>query len=348
MAGRSGITIFPFRRYRYPSDPMLDILKFLRPRKPETPDSSTQLLLPVEINGKWGYIDARGELAIDAQFDSVGSFEEGRAAVEVDYDYGFIDSSGSIVVPPQYEEVGDFSEGLAEICLDGRWGFIDAQGELRLEPQYGMVTPFKESLAAVSVGLGSGHYFINSEGGQVIDGKFDALHPFREGKASASLNGNWGYIDKTGAWFIRPCFEHADAFSEGRASFGVFHNGHRIWNYVSADKEYIFATIEDCPMAADPFSEGLAFVRRQHDYKHGFLDSSGELVLPAKYEASSGSYFKDGLAPVRVGQKYGVIDRRGEFVVAPKFAQLFYKGEGIFAEVGGAYINKGGNYIWQP
>jgi WG containing repeat len=87
MAVRSGITIFPFRRYRYPSDPMLDILKFLRPRKPETPDSSTQLLLPVEINAKWGYIDAHGELAIDAQFDSVGSFEEGRAAVEVDYDY---------------------------------------------------------------------------------------------------------------------------------------------------------------------------------------------------------------------------------------------------------------------
>jgi len=49
----------------------------------------------------------------------------------------------------------------------------------------------------------------------------------------------------------------------------------------------------------------------------GYIDLSGKLVVPAKFDESNG--FKDGLAPVRQGRLWGFIDKSGEFVIQPQF-----------------------------
>ena len=51
--------------------------------------------------------------------------------------------------------------------------------------------------------------------------------------------------------------------------------------------------------------------------KWGFVDETGELVIPYKYEQASGFY--EGLAAVRVKGKWGYIDKSGEVVIPFKY-----------------------------
>lgn len=90
----------------------------------------------------------------------------------------------------------------------------------------------------------------------------------------------------------------------------------------------------------NPFSEGLASV--SDGEKYGFIDTTGKLVIPMKYEMLSESepdinksflydrrginsgpfgavYFSQGLCAVNENGKYGFIDKTGNFVIPPQF-----------------------------
>ena len=72
-------------------------------------------LFPIEKNGKWGYIDRLGNIAIQPTFEAVGEFSEGLAAVELVGRWGFIDENGNVVVEPRFSRAYHFSEGLARV-----------------------------------------------------------------------------------------------------------------------------------------------------------------------------------------------------------------------------------------
>jgi hypothetical protein len=92
-------------------------------------------LFRVVKDGKVGYIDATGNLAIPHRFDLPSGdlanwdFMEGFAPVQNGGKWGFIDSAGALVIPAIFEWAGPFSEGRALVRLgaDGppyRIGFI--------------------------------------------------------------------------------------------------------------------------------------------------------------------------------------------------------------------------------
>ena len=66
------------------------------------------------------------------------------------------------------------------------------------------------------------------------------------------------------------------------------------------------------------FVDGLGLVKANG--KVGFVDETGELVIPYQYDEAYP--FEDGLARVRVGGKWGVIGRSGNEVVEPQYARL--------------------------
>ena len=61
--------------------------------------------------------------------------------------------------------------------------------------------------------------------------------------------------------------------------------------------------------------EPLAAVRI--DGKFGYIDKSGELVIPAKYNRAW--KFSEGLGKVLLNNKFGFIDKDGSFVIMPQF-----------------------------
>ncbi|MEJ1933162.1 WG repeat-containing protein, partial [Nostoc sp. NIES-2111] len=59
------------------------------------------------------------------------------------------------------------------------------------------------------------------------------------------------------------------------------------------------------------FSEGLASVKTESG-KWGFINRQGNIVIKPQFDEVSN--FSFGLARVRIGKKYGYIDKYGKYV----------------------------------
>lgn len=63
-----------------------------------------------------------------AQIQYADYFYEGIACVKKDGKWGYINTKGEEVIPFKYEEAKLFSEGLAPVKKDGIWGYVDTKG----------------------------------------------------------------------------------------------------------------------------------------------------------------------------------------------------------------------------
>lgn len=86
-------------------------------------------------DGKYGFINAKGEVAIPFQFEKpCGVFSDGMASYTDSTDMvGFINKLGEIVIPAQYSYVEKYSDGLAYVTNDEAMGFIDKTGNMVID-----------------------------------------------------------------------------------------------------------------------------------------------------------------------------------------------------------------------
>jgi hypothetical protein len=71
-------------------------------------------LYPANNNkqGKSGYLNEKMQTVIPFKFDKVMPFSEGYAVVVVDDKYGFINTKGEIVIEPQFDYAKGFIDGV--------------------------------------------------------------------------------------------------------------------------------------------------------------------------------------------------------------------------------------------
>lgn len=74
------------------------------------------------------------------------------------------------------------------------------------------------------------------------------------------------------------------------------------------------------------FSEGLAPFSPD-GLTYGYADTSGKVVIPPKFKVAKG--FKDGTAVVK-GTLWGVIDRRGRYLIKPEYLAVVPANYGLF------------------
>lgn len=176
------------------------------------PQTFSEKLLPVEKDGKWGYIDTSGSFAIEPKFSMACLFSEGLAYAEKDGEAGFVNKEGNwiksekAVFPVKCLDTRNekgFSEGLIAV-MDReirKYGYMNTNGRFVIKPVYDFVYPFSDSLAAVVL-EGKGFY-INKKGEKVFKKEFKWTCPFCEGVARVKDNLGWGYIDKSGRYIWR-------------------------------------------------------------------------------------------------------------------------------------------------
>jgi len=183
--------------------------------------------LSVMKDGKYGFLNQAGEMAIDYQWDRADSFSGGLAAVLKDGKWGYIDSTGILLVPCSIEAkfIGSYSDGLAYICNeDYMYGFIDRTGEIIIPAKWDYVLPFSNGVAAVrdsdkKWGL------IDKQGHTVAKCEWDGMQVYdnmicvRKFTSSNPDNGNgiggvYGFINTSGKIVI-PCEYDYAVYSEG-------------------------------------------------------------------------------------------------------------------------------------
>ena len=133
-------------------------------------------------------------------FDGARDFSKGLAWVKKDGKWGYINTKGEQIVECKFYDANVFNEGFAVVKKDGKWGYINTKGEQAIECKFDYANDFNEGLASVTK---DGKYgYINTKGEQVIECKFDCAWNFSEGFAKVKKDGEYGYINTKGCFVI--------------------------------------------------------------------------------------------------------------------------------------------------
>ncbi|MBK9153453.1 MAG: WG repeat-containing protein [Chloracidobacterium sp.] len=171
------------------------------------------------------------------------------------------------------------------------------------------------------------YLFIDRNQKVAIDaGSFHSARSFADGLAAVMTeDGLWGFIDRSGRLVIEPIFAEARDFSEGKAAvklpgrLPIFESSK--WMFIDKTGQVQFET--DFDIVYD-FSESYALA--QDATSVYLIDGNGKVrklfdvdVLHLGPEPNQG--LREGLLPVREmrSQKYGYIDSKSKFVIAPQF-----------------------------
>ncbi len=79
-------------------------------------------------NGKYGFVDGRGEEKIGFLYDWAEDFIEDLALVRLDGKFGFIDFDGKIIIKIMFDGASSFKNGKANVNLNGMQLYIDKLG----------------------------------------------------------------------------------------------------------------------------------------------------------------------------------------------------------------------------
>jgi hypothetical protein len=262
--------------------------------------------------GPWGYIDKTGRIVIPLQFDWAEPFSEGRAAVIFNNKVGFIDTAGRLVIDFQFDHlstnVPPFRGGYAPVYDGKQWRLIDRDG-----------APFVIARAeAVPAPRAFGEdrvvFFVKGKGDTrmgaadvagrvVIEPEYDLMGPFSDGLARVKRGDKYGFVDKDGRLAIAIQFDGAREFKGGRAQ--VFQKLTKPEEKRDKNGKYIMTVAALC----------------------GFIDRSGQLVVPYKFEVCN-DFYEDRASVFVAGQGWGIIDMEGRFVIPPQMTTIASGGAG--------------------
>lgn len=131
----------------------------------------------------------------------------------------------------------------------------------------------------------------------------------------------WGYIDKDGKYVVNPQFKEAFLFSDGLA---LVKTSDEKYGYITEDGKILINAVYK---GATCFSEELAFVTKENGFIN-CIDTKGDLKFELK-DAEQAMGFSEGLAPVRIKEKWGFIDKEGKIVINPQFEDVGSFSEGL-------------------
>jgi hypothetical protein len=345
-----------------------------------------------------GYIDRAGRLIyFRANSGSMKPFSEGLAAVHLTHEngFGYIDVSGKIAIGPcLWDHDGDlFAKGAAMVFLqNGTRGLIGRDGRWIIEPQSSEIftgydagwTRMRRGNKLVLENIHSDVIFervATEHIGRVRDGMFvNALYP-------DPSTGSDHFIGISEDGIVQFEFDSrsdlmgvAGWYSEGLMVF----NGSHQFNYGFLDKKG-HVKIEGKYKYAFPFHEGLAPVSLENADGWGFIDQDDIWQIPVHENWIIVDCFSEGAAAVcaareieiseklagfETNDRWGYIDRHGEWLLPPVFGEADIFREG-FAHVAfgcsdreytaeqikhrweltysrDCYLDQAGTFIWPP
>lgn len=232
---------------------------------------------------------------------------------------GLIDSTGRQVVPCLYNAVGLPADGRIGVSKDHLFGYTDLQGNLVIPLQYRDAAQFSFGRAAVGVLLDSFflyYTYIDTLGNQLFPPVYQRTLPFVDGYAPVRRYERWGVIDTLGNLVIPTVYElltppdHLTLFAGDSLGLSFFH----LPNPTPLTPPYYFPVT--------PLSEGRIGVIR--DEKQGFLDLSGDEVIPCVYDEVG--LFRLGRTLARVEDLCGIIDTLGDTILPIRYHDRSPKG----------------------
>ena len=191
-------------------------------------------LYKFKINGRYGFVDANGNIIIPNRYHGIGKFEDDLACAHINIAngvrslYGYINSKGDEVLPVSYEFIGKRYNKLSVVLKDKVWGLFDLENhQLKVIPEVAYLGPCMENLCKINIGgvydkndlktSGGLWGYVSANGQIVIKPIYDQVYNFSDGMAAVKLNGKWGFINSEGI-IVVPCeYDEVEAsFKDGK------------------------------------------------------------------------------------------------------------------------------------
>lgn len=320
----------------------------------------------------------KGELLTEKEIDSVAKLErvvaadDGRLAPVQDKTglWGYINKKGSYVIAPQFADARNFSENMAAVATESggvkTWGYIRRDGTyISGLTGYTSAGSFSGGLALVSTAEKGLHYINTNgtvalepfgiEGGGSLDFTktgFAAASDFVNGYAVVALYGAGGsrdayLIGSDGRAYCRVGSNLADEsfnseFALSASGFVMYKSAGGKYGMVDTLGIRILPEIYD-----DMKPYGGTLIGAMLGGKYGYIDFANVDAVPFRYDGAS-AMNADGLALVKLDNKWGVVDKTGAYIVPPKFDDATAFSEGLsFVKLGVSWgaIDKSGQIV---
>ena len=319
-------------------------------------------LAKVKINDKYGFINTKGEIVIEAKYESASDFSEGLAVVGIPdtekestqyykpEKYGYIDKDGNVVIEPQYEGCSDFKDGKATVKKGIKGAFIDKTGKELTDFKYthgtgsdGVPLLLGDGLAVVSaidVGIKTGFFAIidtNNNYEPIVNQTFGSVEELSSGliavKQAESMNkGKYGYIDSKGNLVIDYQYDTAWTFINEMAmvekdgKVGLINSkGEVIVDFKYPDSNSMMTT--------DFSKDNNGMISLYDGEQYIYFDKDGNEKIKLE-KGISASDFAEGYAKVKKDDKYGYIDTNGKLVIDYQYKSALDFSDGL------AYVTK--------
>lgn len=307
---------------------------------------------------RYGLMDTAGNVICRPSFSQIGvpyfDLKSEPVPATKGRKWGFINTKGEWVVRPQFEYAGDFHNGLAKVIVKGKTGYIRQDGTMAIEPRFEGGDYFFDTITLVFENNQS--QYINTRGEILFGEKFCYAWPFQDGVAEGSTcefnEGEeelWGAINANGEYIFTPQFEEPPRFLNNTTALAM---KDRLWGVIGVDGHWIVSPKYD--YACHAWAGDLAWVRTESDEKWSLIGSNGKVITAQKFDDRDA--FNEGLAAVKIGDRYGFIDTTGTvvFTLEPEYYPLhFSDGLALVVQTVDStdrwgYINKKGEWVIPP
>ncbi len=287
-------------------------------------DQSSEGVLRIYRNYKWGFLDNQFNEVIRPEYSNAQNFSSNLAAIQIDAKWGYINSENDIILPAIFDWAGDFIDGVSVIKDQDKYFFIEKSGEKISSPMQSCMRVF--SNAYIAIDEKGNHMLLDSQGNHIIALGDDIISVvgYYEDMISCeyTLDGVRKYkiIDVNGNVLLDDK-DSITPFVNARAFYGEIYAGKMHWSLIGSNcKKIVPARF----MNAIINSDELLGVQNAEG-KWGFIDTHGALVIDYLY-TQVGS-FCDGYAPIAQDfggvLRWGIIDLKGEIVIPFEYDYIY-------------------------
>ena len=326
---------------------------------------SSGLKAVVSFNQKYGVINEKGDWIIQPMFDniSINGLEE-KIYVSINDKWGIINQKGNWIIQPMFDEIKEEENIGSQVKVNDKWGIINQKGNWIIQPMFDKIyCGFEEGdYHDIYVSINDKMGIINQKGDWIIQPIYDkVLGRNSDGNIWARINDKWGIINQKGDWIVQPMFEDVGAVYIKDQTLSVSINGK--YGIVNETGDWIIHPMFD-KIDPEGFDE-KGFLGVLLDGKIGWVNKSGELIIKNQFKLAAwdilqrelfGGVFtdfdhNDRAIVLNFDDKFGIIDRKGNWVVKPVYDKIKQEGfdhKGyVCVEVEGkiGWIDKDGNTI---
>lgn len=231
-------------------------------------------------DGKYGFLDLKGNELIPFMYESAGSFSEGLAPVSIDGKFGYINLKNEIMIPFEYDNADLFKDEYAIVEKKGKSGVIDKNGNIKIPIIHSSLSNeyYTASHKVFEVCENQKYGLLDTNGNTIIPVKYDTLTNGDMAKTNTFLvakSGNkFGVLDYSGNILLPFEYDYMEVCGEKTVSVKKYEKcavldiyGNIIAPY--SDKGY------------GPIGEGF-FTRGSIFDEEGvaLLNSEGKVILP--------------------------------------------------------------------